>query len=324
MPGYPNPPEGRSFWRDAFAWRQAITGKVLPRILTFAAFAVAVAYLHGVYEWTGLPVTPLAYTGGILALLLVLRTNAGYERWWEARKLWGGIVNQSRNLAVNGLAYTSVGGTTDERWRESFVRWSAAFSHSARLSLRGQRRATELERVLGRADAEALLRADHMPSYVVERIADLLHRARRSGDIGGYELLATDEERRRLIDHIGGSERILKTPLARLASIKVRRFILLYLLGLPLAIASSSAALMAGITVLVAYPLLAIDQIGQELENPFDEARASHLPLDTICNTIEGNLLALLEQSRRAATDTKPAPPVASTATLEDSRAQTG
>lgn len=292
MTGYPNPiTTSRSFWRDALAWREAVTSKVLPRIVAFGVIAVFVAFLHGQLDWRGMQATHIGYTGGALALLLVLRSNGGYDRWWEARKLWGGIVNQSRNLAVNALAY----GPADPEWRERFVRWSAAFSHACRQSLRGERNPSELADLLGPDQAKELAAAEHMPVHVAAKLAELLQDARTTDHMDGWSFVVTDRERSTLIDHIGGCERILKTPYPRVHSIKLRRFILLYLLGLPMAIASSSPVLMSAVTMLVAYPLLAIDQISQELENPFAKDRASHLPLDTICKTIEGNLLALLE-----------------------------
>lgn len=291
-----NPVEGRSFWRDALAWQGAITSRVLPRIVFFSLYAAGVAYLHGIFQWGGVEVSHIQYSVGFLALLLVLRTNSGYERWWEARKLWGGIVNQSRNLVVSGLAY----GPRDPRWRDSFVRWGAAFCHVTRGSLRGEPPRESLMRLLGPTQAERVLAAQHMPSYVASVLADLLSSARSGGELDGYAFLAVDKERALLIDHVGACERILRTPMPRVHSIKLRRFILLYMLGLPLAIASSSVVLASLVTALVAYPLFAIDQIGQELENPFSRSRESHLPLDLICSTIEGNLLALLSRQPSA------------------------
>jgi ion channel-forming bestrophin family protein len=290
---YENPTEGKSFWRDALAWGPAITRRVLPRVVLFGAYAAAVSLLHRVFQWSPIAVTHLQYTAGFLAVLLVLRTNSGYERWWEARKLWGGIVNQSRNLAIKGVAY----GPADAAWRERFVRWSAAFCHAARLSLRGQRSLEDLERVLGADDAAKAVAANHMPGYVALRIAELLGEARGQGNLDGYAFLELDRERASLIDHVGGCERILRTPLPRVHSIKLRRFILLYMLGLPFAIGSSVVWVAVVPTVLVAYPLFAIDQIAQDLENPFSTGCQSHLPLDGICRTIEGNLMALRDQA---------------------------
>jgi ion channel-forming bestrophin family protein len=165
-----------------------------------------------------------------------------------------------------------------------------------RASLRGTLPKRSLERLVGPEQANVVFEAQHMPSFVAARIADLLVEARRAGGMDGYAFLETDRERALLIDHLGACERILKTPLPRVHSIKLRRFILLYMMGLPLAMASSSVGLSVIVTILVAYPLFAIDQIGQELENPFSKQRESHLPLDRICDTIENNLLALLSR----------------------------
>lgn len=298
--GYPNPTEARGFWRDALAWNESITRRVSGRVLFFGAFGAVVALGSQAMGWRGLEDTHLQYTGGALVLLLVLRTNAGYERWWEARKLWGGIVNQSRNLVIKALAY----GPPDPEWRERLVRWAAAFPHVTRRSLRGERDAPELEEVLGsEAATREVTEAEHMPSLVATKLSELLAEARRSEVLEGWALLEIERERALLIDHLGGCERILKTPLPRVHTIKLRRFILLYLLWLPIAIGSQSWLLSGVVAMLVAYPLFAIDQIGQELENPFSQVRASHLPLDGICETIQKNLFALLAQDREGAAE---------------------
>lgn len=287
----PNPTKSLAFWQDALAWRGAITVKILPRIALFGAYAFLVALVHRRYHWAGADPIHLGYTGGFLALLLTLRTGTGYDRWWEARKLWGGIVNQSRNLAIGALAY----GPKDRVWRHQFIRWTASFCHAARQNLTGERDIEALERLLGdpRA-ARELLAAEHMPIRVAGRLARQLHQAREQGGLDGFAMLVIDRERAALIDHVGSCERILRTALPRVHSIKLRRFILLYLLALPLALEISHIWMRPLITMLVAYLLFAIDQIGHELENPFDTGRASHLPLRAICGAIEADLMTLL------------------------------
>src|SRR5690606_37599822 len=111
--------------------------------------------------------------GAMLAVLLMLRTNAGYDRWYEGRKLWGGIVNQSRNLAQIGMTY----GPADPKWRSEFVRWTAAFSHACRHSLRNERDISDLRNLLGPKDIAQLTAAQHMPLFVSNRIATLLRDA---------------------------------------------------------------------------------------------------------------------------------------------------
>jgi putative membrane protein len=139
-----------------------------------------------------------------------------------------------------------------------------------------------------------------MPSFVAWRLADLLQDACDRGEMDRFAFMQIDRERAMLIDHIGGCERILKSPLPLVYSIKIRRFIVLFVLTLPLALIHRLNGdwgnwLVPLITMLVAYPLLALDQIGIELQNPFSQSNLSHLPLDEICATIEGNLMGMAE-----------------------------
>jgi ion channel-forming bestrophin family protein len=134
-----------------------------------------------------------------------------------------------------------------------------------------------------------------MPSFVARVLSGLLREAVESGGMDRFALIAVERERAQLIDHLGGCERILRTPLPHIHTIKLRRFIVLYLLVLPIAVVGTHWWLPGLVTALVAYPLLAIDQIAAELENPFTQKNLNHLPLDSLCETIQGNLLALLE-----------------------------
>ena len=292
--GQPNPTESTTFWRDALAWRGAITPQLLPRIAFFTGLAALAAYAHAAWQWDGPDPIHLSYTGGMLAVLLVLRTNASYDRWWEARKLWGGIVNQSRNLASKAVTYGPSGS-----WRGAFLHWTATFCHATRMSLRGARDDDAPARLLGAEDGKRLVEARHMPLFVAGRLAEQLAAARADGSIDGFAFAELDRERASLIDHVGACERILRTPTPRVHTIKLRRFILVYLTGVPLALATSSVWVAMAATALISYPLLAIDRIAQELENPFSEDRESHLPLDTICATIEGDVLDLAQSMPR-------------------------
>lgn len=288
----------QGFWQEAFALQGAVTSLVMPSVLAFGLIAGGIC---GV-AWLGerllqvqiaLEITPYEFAGAALGLLLILRTNAGHDRWYEARKLWGGIVNQSRNLAISAMAY----GPTNSEWRENFVRWTAAFPHVARLSLRGERPASEIVNLVGPEHADQIAAADHMPSFVALKLGDLLREACEQMKMDWFAFMQLDRERALLIDHIGACERILKTPLPRVYSIKIRRYILLFLVTLPLALLHRSNGdwLVPLITMLVAYPLLSLDKIGVELENPFSTRNLSHLPLDDISATIERNLLGILK-----------------------------
>ncbi|MCA9007152.1 MAG: hypothetical protein KDA70_17890 [Planctomycetaceae bacterium] len=285
------------FWREAFAIHGSVTPHVLPYVSAFGLISAGISLCAWAIEKSfdvriGLEVTPYEFAGIALGLLLVLRTNAGYDRWWEARKLWGGIVNQSRNLVISGLAY----GPADDKWKQDLVHWAAVFPHSARASLRGEKPSSEVVALVGQPAADQLAASDHMPGYVAFQISQLLQDACQNREMDRFAFLEVEKQRGILIDHIGGCERILKTPLPLAYSIKIRRFIALFLLTLPLALLhqTDSFWLIPVVVMLVAYPLVSLDQIGVELQNPFSKENLSHLPLTDICVTIERNVLALL------------------------------
>ena len=281
------------FWREVFALNGSVTPYIKLRVLGFVSFAAVVWCVSAYTEFeTGLAVAPYEIVGVVLALLLVLRTNSGYDRWYEGRKLWGGIVNQSRNLAAIGLTY----GPDDPRWRDRFTRWVAAFSHVSRHSLRGERDLEDMRDLVGE-DTDRIAAAQHMPLFVAGQLAQMLRDAVRQNQLDRFAFIQAEKERAQLIDHVGACERILKTPLAQVFSIKIRRFLFLYLAALPIAIVDKTGLSTPLVMLLVAYPLLSLDQIGIELQNPFSKRRLSHLPLEDICNTIEGNVLGYLDQA---------------------------
>lgn len=285
----------KSVWGEAFSWEGAANWRVLPSTVAFGVFATFIYLLYrNLCPYLALEVGPHEVAGVLLSLLLVVRTNAGYERWWEARKLWGGLVNQARNLALIGLAH----GPSDERWRQQFIRWIAAFPWTAKASLRGETEVPQLVPLLGEEEAARVQAAEHMPLCVALRIEELLRQACQDENaLDRFAFLQAQRERAGLIDHLGGCERIRNTPLASVYSITIRRFILFYLATLPFALLHKFYAewLAPVVTVLVAHPVLVLDQLGIELQQPFATRSINHLPLDDICGNIEKDLLALVE-----------------------------
>jgi len=287
----------RHFWVEAFSWRGSASARVLPSALGFGLFATLI-YLVNTFLGVNLAIEvgPHEVAGVLLSLMLVTRTTAGYERWWEARKLWGGIVNQARNLALIALAH----GPADRRWREQIIRWIDAFPYAAKARLRGEKDVPEVAALLGEEEAARVRAAEHMPSYVALRIDRLLREAYERLGMDRFAFLQAERERCGLIENLGGCERIQNTPLATVYSITIRRFILLFLGTFPFALLhkfqDGGDWLAPVVTFLLAYPVLTLDLLGIELQRPFSTHSLNHLPLNDICHAIENNLLTLLEQ----------------------------
>ncbi len=266
---------------------------VLGRVFVFGLWAFVMAVVHKSDHLPDLniAVAPYEVAGAALGLLMVLRTNGGYERWWEGRKLWGSILNSSRSLAITASAY----GPDDPAWRAGIGRRIAAFAHLSRRSLRGQRDIPEVAALLGQDEADALAASFHMPTTVARDLS----RELRAG-LDDFAFLQADALRTRLIEDLGGCERISNTPLPMAYAIEVRRFIFLFLITLPFVLfdkieKSQSVWAVPLLVLLVAYPFLAIDKIGHELQHPFEIYRLNHLPLDQFTTRVESNVMALLD-----------------------------
>jgi ion channel-forming bestrophin family protein len=268
----------------------SVSPRVLPRVAIATLYSVVVIGLVKLFPQIGMSITPFEYSGAVLGLLLVLRVNAGHERWWEARKIWGSIVNQSRNLAIIGYTYSQAGGDV----RRRYLSWVAAWPHVMRESLRKKSLLPEVTYLLGVGETQKVRNSQHMPTYVGFRIASLLKELRASG-LDDFAFHAAERERALLIDAIGACERIRNTPFPFVLAVKTRRFIFLFLLLLPLALAERLDWFAPLVVALAAYPLLSLDEIGAELQNPFSPRNLSHLPLGGICETIQANVLSLMD-----------------------------
>lgn len=283
-----------SFFEHAVGVDGSAAPLVFGRVAAFGAWAFMLSLINYSDHLPDvhISVAPYEVAGAALGLLMVMRTNGGYDRWWEGRKLWGAIVNGTRSLAISAAAY----GPEDPVWRARVGRRIATFAHVCRRSLRGQRTLPEVAALLGQAEADRLAACEHMPTAAA---LDLAREFREA--LPDFAFLQSDTLRVQLIDNLGGCERIAKSPLPLAYAIEVRRFIFLFLLTLPLVLLGqlphNSQILWAVplLTLLVAYPFVAIDKIGHELQHPFDIHRLNHLPLDDITATIERNVLAVLD-----------------------------
>ncbi len=284
--------EPKSFLKTALAWKGSVTPRVLPRVGITAAYSLIVVYITDLFPHFSISITPFEYSGAVLGLLLVARVNQGLDRWWEARKIWGSIVNQSRNLAIIGYNYTR----KKDKLTEEFLRWVAAFPHVMRESLRNERALAETQQLLGSEETRRIRTAEHMPTYVGLRLAVFLSGLRAQG-LDDFSFQRAERERAILIDNIGACERIRNTPMPFVLAIKTRRFITLFLLLLPFALVERVEWLTPFVVALAAYPLFSLDEMGVELQNPFSPRNLSHLPLDGICKTIEGNVLSIAGDS---------------------------
>lgn len=282
--------EYKSFLKNALALKGSVTPKVWKRVFAVFIYSCLISVLDYYTYTLSIPMGPFEYAGLVLGLILVFRVNSGYDRWWEARKLWGNIVNHSRNLAIIVLSYTTA---ADHGSVLRVVNMISALPFLMKNKLRDMHAYYEIESLLDPQIINYLKQAEHPPLLLSSLIAQELNTLQRSDILDSFAFLKAEEQRLEIINCLGGCERILKTPMPFVMAVKSKRFIFLFLLALPLALVNVSLYFNPVVSGLVAYTLFALDQIGLELQNPFSESNLSHLPLNEICNTINNNLQEL-------------------------------
>jgi putative membrane protein len=270
-------------WLDHFFdIRGSLVREISVRVAVCVAWAGIVAYAHSQHFKVSIPPAIHGLVGTALGLLLVFRTNASYDRFWEGRKLWGGIVNETRNLARSA----SVLLAADRELLHRVTRWTVIFPYAAMNILRGAKG-------LGPVGApEEITGSQHAALSVSAKITECLNEARSKGLISDIVFTSIDQNVQLLVDYLGGCERIRKTPLPFAYVVHLRRALFLYCMTVPFALVEQTGWVTIAETLLISYVFFGIEEIGVEIEGPFgyDE---NDLPLEDICETIHRNLFAL-------------------------------
>lgn len=262
-------------------YRSVARSQTLRQVALMALAAGAYAGLAVWKESTRLgdmiEITPELHTALslVLGLLLVFRTNAAYARWWEARTLWGALVNASRNLAAKVVTLGNV--PRDEAARAGDL--IAAFPHALRRHLRRQPHESLPEGVSVTPDG-------HGPAQITKRLYAMVGSWKSVGWIDGDELRVLDRELAKQLDICGGCERILNTPIARSYRSFARQCIWLFLLSLPWGVVDTFHAWTIPLVAIVAYFMIGLEIVAEHVEEPFGHDE-DDLDLDGLCATIE-------------------------------------
>ena len=257
----------------------------------FAIAGAGAAIIH-MYIWPAarMPAVPLGIVGGALGIFVSFRTNSAYARWWEGRQLWGRLVNSSRTLGSQVLAYFPAEGE-GRALAERMVRRHVAYVHVLRVVLRGQDLAgdADVAALLPDGERDHLLADSNANYLLVHRNVESLARAAREGLITGSQLLAIDETLRTVLDVQGGCERIKKTPMPRGYAFIAERLIAAFGLLFPFAVVAELGWFVIPVNVLVCLAFALISEAGRVLEDPFTMFW-NGLPLFALSRTIEVNL----------------------------------
>ncbi len=264
---------------------------VLVGIYSYAVYYLEVEYLNLTSKSSVSNVGMIhSLLGFVLSLLLVFRTNTAYDRWWEGRKLWGKLVNDSRNFVIK---INSILPESDIRNRTQIAKYLKFFPHFLNSHL--SKESTRLVLDEGFSDLAKELR-NHPPTELVFLLTKKLYHLKKEGKISDTEMLFLDTQLSGFMDVCGGCERIKNTPIPYSYSSFIKKFIIFYVLALPIANVVNLGFLMIPITMFVYYVLMSLELIAEEIEDPFNNDE-NDIPMESIAQNIERNIDLILNKA---------------------------
>lgn len=279
----------KRWFRLALQLKGSVIPSILSRVIWCGLFGVLVSCAYYLKLPVSQPVFGTIIPSIVLGLLLVFRTNTAYERFWEGRKIWGGMVNDTRNLARQIWVDISEIKPEDRDAKIAAMRLVIAFAVATKLHLRAEPVNHELEDLMSSSDYSKLKTANHPPLAISLLIGDYLQQQLNCRNLDLYQLPTLQTLLNKLVDNLGGSERILRTPIPLAYAIHLNQLVLLYCLLLPFQLVAQLGWWTGIMVALVSFTLFGIEEIGIEIENPFGYD-ANDLPLDAICATIRRNI----------------------------------
>ncbi|MCY1019898.1 bestrophin family protein [Pyxidicoccus sp. MSG2] len=279
-----------------FRFHQADTvRKLFPMLIAISVYSALVAWLEQAV-WK-LPddsrvknISVLhSLLGFVLSLLLAFRSNSAYDRWWEGRKLWGSLVNSSRNFALKLHALLPA---EDVESRRLFRAMIPNYAFALKNHLQGKHRPEELV-AAGGFELHQVDPAKHVPNQLASVLVQKTYALQRQGVLTGEQLLSVNAELQSFTDVCGACERILSTPVPFSYSVFLKKFIFFYVMTLPFGLAFSLGYYVILAVAFTFYVLASLELIAEEIENPFG-TDANDLPTDRISANIRRHVEEIL------------------------------
>lgn len=284
----------KSVWLElAIDLRSSVISSIWRRVLATMLFAllITIAYNQGLA--VNQPILATLIPGVVLGLLLVFRTNTAYERFWEGCKIWYDLINASRIFCRNISTIVIANNSEDLKNKISKIRLVGLLIISIKLHLRNENanyRIVEFmiaEKIINKEQYLELKQAHNKPIRIIKWLAEYFSQLYHEKKVINYRLFL---ELNRSLDQItmlfSGCEQILNTPMPRPYSIHLKHLLLLYCLALPFQFVQQLNWLTIPAVGIVSFALLGIEDIGEEIENPFGYDQ-NDLPLDRFCQELQ-------------------------------------
>ncbi|MGF6855902.1 bestrophin family protein [Paraburkholderia sp. CI3] len=284
-----------NWFRMLFVWHGSVLKAILPQLALMTLVSVLAMCTHGRIfgEKVPLNTTPFTLCGVALTIFLAFRNSASYERYWEARRLWGNVLIAARTLTSQVRRY--VPGDSAMFDNAAFVRLLIAFAYALKHQLRHSDPSADLAKLLGTAQAAELRGRLFTPMLLLDEARMRLAALNRAGVLADIHLWMLDRPLDELGAAVGGCERIHATPIPFAYGVLLHRTVYAYCALLPFGLIDSIGFATPLICVFVSYTLLALEAIASEIADPFGLAPNS-LALDAMTRNIERAVLELTDE----------------------------
>lgn len=268
-----------------FRFHKSDTFRILfPAMLCLGLYSGVVTFLMLDFFEFKIKSTPVVHSllGFVISLLLVFRTNTAYDRWWEARKLWGALVNNSRNLS---LKIKALAPSSEHSYFETII---GNFCLSLKHHLRNQSHWENLKACEG-FDPHVVKDKAHLPNQMAMLLFAKANDLYKKGQFTGEQFLLMKEELTSYTDITGACERIKNTPIPYSYSLFIKKFIFIYSLTMPFGLLTDLGYWSVPIVMFVFYALASLEIIAEEIEEPFGK-ESNDLPTDSIVDKIKQSI----------------------------------
>ncbi len=281
-----------------FTLRGSIIPKIYPQILFVTLLSTFITIIQHQFpsSFSSYSTAPFTLLGIALSLFLGFRNNASYQRWWEARGLWGQLVYDARSLTRQVLSFIDEDDEIGRNTQRRMIHLTIAFTHAVRHRLRDTAPWQDIERFVEPKHHASMHQARNLPDYLMRLMGKQLGDSRRQRLSSEQMIQNMDERLTSMTIVLAACERIHNTPLPFAYMLLVHRTTYLYCFMLPFGLVSSLGWATPLICAVIAYTFFGLDVLSEELEEPFGLA-ANQLPLTALSRTIEINLLEALGET---------------------------
>lgn len=269
--------------------------KLWPMIILICLYSGIIAFLEiNYWKWDESNkvkniVVMHSLLGFVISLLLVFRTNTAYDRWWEGRKQWGALINNSRNLA---LKLNALLPKNDMQNRTFFKSLIPQYAVALKIHLRSEATRLELDEAM-HPELTEIDHNKHLPNQLAALLFKKVNSLFETGKIKGEQLIVINSELQSFTETCGACERIKNTPIPISYSAFIKKFIFFYVMTLPWGYVFNLGYLVIPVVAFIFYVLASLELVAEEIEDPFG-TDSNDLPMDKMCATIQKQIDELL------------------------------